>query len=256
MIPSPIDSLLKEYNVNETDSRRIRADLERIRKKDLETYAHSIRTTFLSVELAKFFGLNPKAFVYAAPRHDYGKVHVEDRVLKKKGRFTSSDRVKMSTHPLYAFNHTKQDNPFSALLEGMHHMHNAEPYPAELPLGKSRILREKEADAKEYSKVLAIADWWDAAVNRKNSRTVPEKLTLEFLRAEMKKGLPKLGKMIDRLFEEGFFNETKLQIARARKRALVNPLRSSILRRMRSVRQAQKEKEQMRKRKSVARRMH
>lgn len=212
-----VDSLLSTWVEGKNRQERIKADLDQIRKKDLETYSHSLRTTFLAVDLAKFLGLDPSVFVYAGLVHDYGKTKVPDRVLKKVGRFKEKDYVSMRRHPVDSFEHMRKRDLLAALIAGMHHMHNAKAYPPSLNLHKYPDSEKLEEKAWEYSKVLAIADFWDAAVNRTNSRFGRASINLDFIKKEMIRGLPKLGGLINRLFDEGVFSEEMVRVAQERR---------------------------------------
>lgn len=225
-----LDPLFDEFAVSKRDRERLRRDLNQIRKKDLPTYFHSIRTTFLAIDLARFLRMDPQPFVYGGLIHDYGKTRVSDKVLKKVGRFKNLDRAKMQVHPIDSFKHSVKKDPFSALFAGMHHMHNAKPYPSKLPVGKYPSLVGMDAKAQEYSRVLAIADFWDAIVSRKDSSNSASALTLSFIKARMQSGLPTLKVLINQLFEEGFFNQEKLNAAQERK-ALMRKAQREIMQR-------------------------
>jgi len=210
-VPS-LEHLFEEFNVSQKDREYIVRDLMMLKKKDIVTFAHSIRTTLMAVEIAKHLGLNPKALLYAGPRHDMGKLEVPNKVLKKKGVFTDEDRAVMKFHPVDTAIHVAETNPYSALIGVNHHRHSTHPYPKRIPKIESLagMSHSAKRSAHNESKLLAIADWFDAAVYRKNSKFQGKKINLDFIREEMTKEMPKLKGTIDKLFTSGFFKKEDL----------------------------------------------
>ncbi|MFA6065338.1 MAG: HD domain-containing protein [archaeon] len=207
-----LETLFDEYQLTSKDRAYIVRDLLRLKKKDLVTYSHSIRTTFLAMEIAKYLGLNPRALLFAGPRHDVGKLEVPDKILKKKGIFNDADRAVMSQHPTDTAIHVSQTNPYSALIGVNHHRHAVKPYPKSIPKIEAlqNLSHEAKISAHKESKLLAIADWFDAAVYRRNSKFIGKEVTLDVIRREMIKEMPKLKGTIDKLFEGGFFKTEML----------------------------------------------
>jgi len=70
--------------------------------RDGDTGVHIVRMGYLSAALARRLGQSAaqaELLMQAAPMHDIGKVGMPDDVLKKRGRFTESDRAVMNQHP-------------------------------------------------------------------------------------------------------------------------------------------------------------
>lgn len=104
----------------------------------------------------------------AAPMHDLGKIAVDDRILRKPGRFTDEEFEEMQNHPI------KGAEIVASILEGVeddefvqiaknvakyhHEKWNGEGYPE----GISGI------DIPPEARIMALADVFDALVNRRH----------------------------------------------------------------------------------------
>ncbi len=207
-----LETLFDEYNLTQLDRAYIARDLLLLKKKDLATYAHSIRTTLFAMEIAKYLGQNPRNLLFAGPRHDIGKLEVPNKVLKKKGKFNDEDRAVMKFHPVDTALHVAETHPYSALIGVNHHRHGVHPYPKRIPKIESlqNLSHEAKLSAHKESKLLAIADWFDAAVYRRNSKFFGQKITLDLIRQEMINEMPKLKGTIDKLFDGKFFKPEML----------------------------------------------
>jgi len=70
---------------------------------DRYTKGHSERVRYLSLELGKHIGLEPReleVLEHAAVLHDIGKIGIDSGVLHKEGRLTESELSIIKTHPL------------------------------------------------------------------------------------------------------------------------------------------------------------
>lgn len=72
--------------------------------RDVETYDHSERVVSFSLRLAQELSLDPgqtKSLGLGALLHDIGKIRVPDTILRKPGKLTEEEWVRMRNHPLY-----------------------------------------------------------------------------------------------------------------------------------------------------------
>jgi HD-GYP domain-containing protein (c-di-GMP phosphodiesterase class II) len=75
--------------------------------RDGLTAGHSARVSHYSKGIAEFMGLRSvelEAVGYAGLLHDYGKIGVDDAVLRKPGRLNAEEYAHVQTHPLKTFN--------------------------------------------------------------------------------------------------------------------------------------------------------
>ncbi|MEP6999268.1 MAG: HD domain-containing phosphohydrolase [bacterium] len=147
--------------------------LTTIRDYDEYTFTHSVNVCIFSVALGKRLGLG-KIQLYdlgmAALFHDIGKSRVPSEVLNKTGGLTDDEWRLIAAHPwlgaLALFQlRGQQELPYRAMIVAHeHHM--------KIDLsGYPRPIRERSMSM--FSKIVAVADGFDAATSRRSYQTVP-----------------------------------------------------------------------------------
>ncbi len=158
--------------------------LTTIRDYDEYTFTHSVNVCIFSVALGKRLGFG-KIQLYdlgmAALFHDIGKSRVPSEVLNKTGGLTDDEWRLIAAHPwlgaLTLFQlRGQQELPYRAMIVAHeHHM--------KIDLtGYPRPIRERSLSM--FSKIVAVADGFDAATSRRSYQTVP--LTPAQVMAEMR----------------------------------------------------------------------
>jgi len=147
--------------------------LTTIRDYDEYTFTHSMNVCIFSVALGKRLGLT-KLQLYdlgmAALFHDIGKSRVPVEVLNKATALSDEDWKMISSHPwlgvLALFQVRGADEfPYrSMIVAHEHHMKTD-------LTGYPKTLRQR--DMSMYSKIVAVADAFDAATSRRVYQTVP-----------------------------------------------------------------------------------
>ena len=147
--------------------------LTTIRDYDEYTFTHSVNVCIFSVALGKRLGLN-KLQLYdlglAALFHDIGKSRVPQSILNKTGGLTDEEWRLIAAHPwlgtLVLFHvRGSQELPYRAMIVAHeHHMKRD-------LTGYPRPLRPRQLSV--FSKIVAIADGFDAATSRRAYQTVP-----------------------------------------------------------------------------------
>ncbi len=147
--------------------------LTTIREYDEYTFTHSVNVCIFSVALGKRLGLS-KVQLYdlgmAALFHDIGKSRVPAEIINKPGGLTDDEWRLIAAHPwlgaLALFQlRGQQDLPFRAMVVAHeHHM--------KLDLtGYPRPIRPRALSM--FSKIVAVADGFDAATSRRAYQTTP-----------------------------------------------------------------------------------
>ncbi len=147
--------------------------LTTIRDYDEYTFTHSVNVCIFSVALGKRLGLT-KLQLYdlgmTALFHDIGKSRVPQEVLNKTTGLTDDEWRMIASHPwmgvlsLFQIRGTQELPYRSMIVAHEHHM--------KLDLtGYPRVLRERTISV--FSKIVAIADSFDAATSRRAYQTVP-----------------------------------------------------------------------------------
>lgn len=126
--------------------------------RDSETHGHSERVVSYSLRLGREYGLNSdtlKALEFGSLLHDIGKIGVPDSILRKPGKLTDEEWVRMKEHPF----HGQQILRGIEFLEGAarvvsqhHEKWDGTGYPAGL--------REEEIDI--CARIFSVADAFDA----------------------------------------------------------------------------------------------
>ncbi|MCO4769547.1 MAG: HD domain-containing protein [Deltaproteobacteria bacterium] len=140
-----------------------------IDKRDGLTAGHSARVAHYSVGTAEELGLDETrrySIYYAAMLHDYGKIGVDDAVLKKPARLTPAEYEHIKLHPRYtydilskiAFPPELADLPMTAASH--HERMDGAGYPfglqgEEIPLG---------------GRIIAVADVYDSLTRKRHYR--------------------------------------------------------------------------------------
>jgi putative nucleotidyltransferase with HDIG domain len=126
--------------------------------RDSETHGHSERVVTYSLRLGRECGLageNLKALEFGSLLHDIGKIGVPDSILRKPGKLTEEEWVKMREHPV----HGRQILRGIEFLEGAARVvaqHHEKWDGSGYPLG----MREENIDV--CARIFAVADAFDA----------------------------------------------------------------------------------------------
>src|SRR5215208_6294295 len=126
--------------------------------RDSETHGHSERVVSYSLRLGREYGLNSKemkALEFGSLLHDIGKIGVPDSILRKPGKLTEEEWVRMREHPF----HGQQILRGIEFLEGAARVvaqHHEKWDGTGYPLG----LRDEEIDI--CARIFSVADAFDA----------------------------------------------------------------------------------------------
>lgn len=147
--------------------------LTAIRDYDEYTFIHSVNVCIFSVALGKRLGLS-KLQLYdlgmAALFHDIGKSRVPLDILNKQGGLTDDEWRRIASHPwlgvLALFQlRGSQEYPYRAMIVAIeHHMKRD-------LTGYPKPIRPRQQSV--FSKIVAVADGFDAATSRRTYQTVP-----------------------------------------------------------------------------------
>lgn len=146
-----------------------------VESRDLSTGGHINRTSMVvkifTEKLSKEKEDLPKGFldmvVRAAPMHDLGKISVDDRILRKQGRFTPEEYEEMKKHSAEGARIVRQilggveEDDFVEIAANVAHYHHEKWDGSGYPDGLSGEQIPVEA------RIMALADVFDALVSKR-----------------------------------------------------------------------------------------
>jgi HD-GYP domain-containing protein (c-di-GMP phosphodiesterase class II) len=137
--------------------------LEKLWRKDPDTYSHCHRVADLSQWLGKEMGLSSQERVevyLCGLLHDIGKILTPDAILKKPGPLTPAEFGIMKLHPMDSGRMVDQISDIGYLAEPIRHHH-------ERIDGKGYPHALKDTQIPIYSKIVLVADTFDAMTNNR-----------------------------------------------------------------------------------------
>lgn len=140
-------------------NRHIVGKLADIRILDDYTFAHSVNVCILSISTGIVMGYSKirlKELGIGALLHDVGKMKVPDEILKKNGPLTEKEFDEIKRHTILGYEILRENSditPDAAKIALQHHeCYNGTGYPRGI----------KNDEFHEYSKIVAVADVYDA----------------------------------------------------------------------------------------------
>jgi cyclic di-GMP phosphodiesterase len=136
----------------------LRALTAALETRDSETHGHSERVVTYSLRLGREYGLNSdtmKALEFGSLLHDIGKIGVPDSILRKPGKLTDEEWVRMKEHPYHG----------QQILRGIEFLEGAARVVAqhhEKWDGSGYPLGLKGEDIDICARIFAVADAFDA----------------------------------------------------------------------------------------------
>ena len=154
-----------------------------LHKRDEYTHSHSSRVINVSIELGRKFNLSPAEIQIlgtCARFHDVGKIGIPDNILLKEGKLTDGEFEIIKTHSQIGMSIISRiDMPdidiFANTILHHHEWFDGSGYPNGL-VGD---------DIPLYSRIIAVADSFDAMTSRRTYRDeLPRELALKIMKEE------------------------------------------------------------------------
>lgn len=215
----------KTEHINTIQQKVVLGMADMIENRDSNTGGHVKRTSavveIFTKELAKrakeydFTAEFLKNVAKAAPMHDLGKIAVDDRILRKPGRFTPEEYEEMKKHSEKGAEIVAQilegveDDDFVQIAKNTAHYHHEKWNGEGYPCGLSGL------DIPPEARIMALADVFDALVSK---RCYKEKMDYDNAFRIIEESLgshfdPELGKMFlhCRVKLEAYYNNIELE---------------------------------------------
>lgn len=158
--------------ISEANQERIFDYLMVLNDKDPATCQHSMRVAVLAGAIARTAaipGITPKVLLWAGALHDIGKVAIPLETLAKTAKFTKKDMKAMEPHVILGWTMLDKLHDFTAAIIVRHHQYGPKPYPVKLP-ALPEWLEPKKEFIDSAARILALADYYDALMNRRNDK--------------------------------------------------------------------------------------
>jgi putative nucleotidyltransferase with HDIG domain len=161
-----------EHHIHLIHQASIMGYLNMLRTRDPESYHHSVRVGLLASKIAAECGIariSPKALFWAGSLHDIGKILVSPALFQKGIVFTDAEYREMEPHVEYGWRILRAIHDYTAHIIVRHHRYGARPYPARLPSLPAHLISKQEI-IDVSGRLLALADYYDALMHRKNKK--------------------------------------------------------------------------------------
>lgn len=211
--PSPsLDSRVKmvmsNLGLNETERQIVFNFLAPLRSKGRTGkahYRHSLRVGLLAHEIGRHLGVDDRALFYAGLLHDVGKALVDVCTLGKTNSWTKADSIEMMTHVMDGYRMLRGSRDLTAEIVVRHHRYQPNCYPDVVPAPLHPYSPTTMEAIQFYSRMLAMADVFDA-LHRINFRDgVKKALTAEQIKTAMLKANPDMTELVNELYSVGIF---------------------------------------------------
>lgn len=154
-----VDQMIMEQDVFE--------NVENLRNYDEYTFVHCVNVCVMATIIGLAFRYDQKSLQelgIGALLHDVGKVKIDKSIINKPGKLTEEERKEIEKHTFYTYEMLRQRKDLShlsALIAYQHHeRYDGYGYPAGL----------KEKEIHLYSRIVAVADVYDALVTDRSYR--------------------------------------------------------------------------------------
>ena len=203
-----LEGMFIELRINKTNQDSVMNHLNILKRKDKDSYEHSIRTGILLTKIAKHMHLNKKASFYSGTLHDIGKILIDPEILKKTENFTEKDMKEMKKHPMYTYQILRGVHEYSAVIALRHHKFQENAYPKIVPNFKIPFSKNSEVWINTYARLLCLADSYDAMTTRINDKFGEKrKLTQNEVKSILLEKNKDIGYLIEDFYDNKIFGE-------------------------------------------------
>ncbi len=198
----------KELRVSGTNRLILESFLAPLKNKNAITcvhYLHSLRVGLLAREIGRFTYHEEKPLFLAGALHDLGKCQTPLEILGKSESWSDEDQKIMHGHVLDGYRLLRGRFDITAEIMLWHHKFQENGYPEELPAPLHPYRETMKLLIREYGRIIALADVYDA-LHRTDAR-FGKKRTLdgEEIREKMFVFNPDRKKLVTALYDAGIF---------------------------------------------------
>lgn len=195
----------EELGVSATNQGYLRSLLAPLREESPVThfhYLHSLRVALLARAIGAFIHHEEKPLLYAGALHDLGKCQTCVDVLGRTDSWSESDQQEIERHVEDGYRLLRGRFDLTAEVIIWHHRFQANGYPDTLPPFLHEYRQTTRLLIREYGRIVALADVYDA-LHRTNEKTGVLPLTDSEIREKMLEYNPDRIRLVTALYDAG-----------------------------------------------------
>jgi len=200
----------KELRISETNRVGLTSVLAPLRNKHAVThfhYAHSLRVGLLARQIGRFTYHDEKPLFFAGTLHDLGKCQTPIDILGKTESWNSEDQRAMQAHVMDGYNLLAGRFDVSAEIMLWHHKYQDDGYPKELPPYRHKYRETMKLLIREYGRIVALADVYDALHRSDAKHGAKVALTGKQIREKMFDYNPDRKILVEALYKAKIFTQ-------------------------------------------------
>lgn len=198
-----------ELRISATNRDFLKTTLLPLRNKDAVThfhYLHSLRVALLAQAIGHFTHHEEKPLFFAGALHDLGKCQIPHKILGKKGGWNDIDQQEIERHVEDGHRLLRGRFDISAEIMLWHHRFQEDGYPSKLPPFLHQYRETTKLLIREYGRILALADVYDALHRDDAKFGITRPLTGEEIRQKMFELNPDRKKLVAALYNAHIFS--------------------------------------------------
>ncbi|OGZ05047.1 MAG: hypothetical protein A2942_03510 [Candidatus Lloydbacteria bacterium RIFCSPLOWO2_01_FULL_50_20] len=195
-----------ELSITNTNRALLASFLAPLRNKHLVTrfhYAHSLRVGLLARQIGRFTYHEEKPLFFAGVLHDLGKCQSPIEILGKTDSWNDDDQQTMQAHVLDGYRLLRGRFDVSAEIMLWHHKFQENGYPEKLPPYLHKYRETMRLLIREYGRLVALADVYDALHRTDAKHGEKRTLTRKEIKEKMFEFNPDRTILIEALYKVG-----------------------------------------------------
>lgn len=198
-----------ELRISATNKKFLTSLLAPLRDKSTVThfhYAHSLRVGLLARQIGRLIHHEEKPLFFAGTLHDLGKCQTPLDILGKTETWSDKDQAEIQAHVMDGYRLLRGRFDVTAEIMLWHHRFQEEGYPEELPPFLHRYRETMKLLIREYGRIVALADVYDALHRVDGKFGTKRKLTSGEIKEKMIEFNPDRKRLVLALYDAEIFS--------------------------------------------------
>jgi HD-GYP domain-containing protein (c-di-GMP phosphodiesterase class II) len=197
-----------ELHISGTNKKFLTSLLAPLRDKSSVTqfhYCHSLRVGLLAMQIGRFIHHEEKPLFFGGALHDLGKCQTPLEILGKTETWSDADQKAMQAHVMDGYRLLRGRFDVTAEIMLWHHRFQENGYPEELPPLLHPYRETTQLLIREYGRLVALADVYDALHRVDGKFGEKRALTGMEIREKMFEFNPDRMRLVDALYKADIF---------------------------------------------------